>query len=121
MKYVRIYADETGKSLFENVEIKFTERLIVEGVPPVNVSEPLPASALMWVEQSAEAADWENHVAPRRQMVIMTRGRFAVTASNGERREFGAGDALLAEDTIGDGHVSTPLTDDAAFVMIPLA
>ena len=45
----------------------------------------------------------------------------AVTVSSGERREFGAGDVALFEDTNGEGHVSTPLTEDLAFAMIPTA
>ena len=44
-----------------------------------------------------------------------------VTVTNGERREFGPGDALLVEDTTGKGHLSTPLTDNLAFVAIPTA
>jgi uncharacterized cupin superfamily protein len=46
-------------------------------------------------------------------------GRVAITVTDGERREFGPGDVLLAEDTTGAGHLSTPLTDDVTFVMIP--
>ena len=65
------------------------------------------------------AADWERHVAPRRQWVILLRGRIAVEVSDGERREFGPGSIVLAEDTEGRGHISTPLTDDVMFVMIP--
>jgi hypothetical protein len=42
----------------------------------------------------------------------------AVTTSNGERREFGPGDALLVEDTTGAGHLSTPLTDNVTFIAI---
>jgi hypothetical protein len=44
---------------------------------------------------------------------------YADEVSDGERREFGPGTILLAEDTEGEGHVSTPLTEDLVFVMIP--
>ncbi len=72
-----------------------------------------------FVEQTPDSADWDHHVAPRRQWVICMRGRASVTATNGDVREFGPGDVLLAEDTTGRGHLSTPLTEDFAFVMIP--
>jgi hypothetical protein len=44
-----------------------------------------------------------------------------LTVSDGERREFSGGASILVEDVAGDGHVSTPLTDDLAFVMLPVA
>jgi hypothetical protein len=53
-------------------------------------------------------------------VVICLRGRGAITVSEGERREFGPGEPILVEDVTGDGHTSTPLTDDLAFVMIPV-
>jgi len=44
-----------------------------------------------------------------------------VTTSDGEQREFGPGDVILAEDTVGKGHLTTPTTDDLSFVMIEVA
>ena len=120
MHYVRIYMEDGGGSRFENVEAAMSERVIVDGVPPLLVSEPLPVSALIFVEQRAGDPDWNAHVAPRRQWVMALRGRVAITVSTGERREFGPGEPILLEDIEGDGHVSTPLTDDFAFVMIPV-
>jgi hypothetical protein len=119
MEYVRIYAGDDGHSHFEDVTVPGELREIVAGVPPVHVSDPHPAAALVFVQQPEDAADWERHVAPRRQWVVLLRGRFAATASDGERREFGPGAIVLAEDTEGEGHVSTPLDDDVFFVMIP--
>jgi len=81
---------------------------------------PFPVSGVTFVEQPPGTPDWEPHVAPRRQWVIVLRGRAEVTVSTGERREFGPGDVLLFEDTEGEGHVSTPLTEDLAFAMIAI-
>jgi quercetin dioxygenase-like cupin family protein len=72
------------------------------------------------VEQPKEATDWHAHV-PRRQWVIVLSGRVEVTTSDGERRQFGPGAFVLVEDIVGKGHVSTPLTPDYSFVMIPVA
>jgi len=119
VRYVRLYADADGASVFEDVVSETQDRLIAEGVPPVLTAGPLPASALIYVEQKPEAADWEQHVAPRRQWIILLRGRGSITVSSGEVREFGPGDVLLVEDTTGEGHLSIPLTEDFAFVMIP--
>ena len=119
MQYVRIHAGDDGQSHFEDVTVEGELREIVAGVPPVLVSAAQPAAALVFVQQPEDAADWEKHVAPRRQWVILLRGRAAIEVGDGERREFDPGAIILAEDTEGEGHVSTPLTEDLVFVMIP--
>jgi hypothetical protein len=121
MQYARIYSTDGGGSAFEDLDAAMTERRIVDDMPPVLVSAPFPANSLVFVERTPEMPDWESHVAPRRQWVIAVRGRVAITVSTGERREFGPGEPILVEDTEGEGHVTTPLTDDVAFVMIPVA
>jgi len=75
----------------------------------------------MFVEQPKEASDWTAHVAPRKQWLIGISGRVAITTSDGQCREVGPGDVILAEDTTGRGHLSTPLTADVRFAMIPVA
>jgi hypothetical protein len=121
VKYVRIWADASGASHFEDVEVPSTKVELVEGVPPLDVSGVFPVSGLVMVEQEPGTPDWRAHVAPRRQWVMGTRGRVAIEVSDDERREFGPGTPILVEDTVGAGHVSTPLTDDFAFLMIPCA
>jgi hypothetical protein len=75
----------------------------------------------MFVEQPKEASDWEANVAPRKQWLIGISGRVAITTSDGQCREVGPSDVILAEDTTGRGHLSTPLTADVRFAMIPRA
>ncbi len=121
MRYVRVYTAGKGDSKFEDLEIKGVSTHIVAGVPPLLVSSPLPVGALLFVEQPKDAADWEAHVAPRQQWVIIPSGRVEVTTTDGNRREFHPGAVLFFEDTTGAGHLATPLTDDLCFVMIPVA
>lgn len=120
MRYVRVFAGGDGVSGFAEEEVAGEAVVTVEGVPPLWVSGPFSVRGLSFVEQPPATPDWEPHVAPRRQWVIVLRGRAAVTVSTGERREFGPGDVVLFEDTKGEGHVSTPLTEDLAFAMIPV-
>ena len=119
MRYLRIFADGDGRSEFEDVEVEGESAVTVAGVPPLLVSGPFSATGISFVEQPPSTPDWDAHVAPRRQWVIVLRGRAAVTVSSGERRELGPGDVLLFEDTVGEGHVSTPLEPDLSFAMIP--
>jgi hypothetical protein len=121
MHFVRISATDDGGSKFDDVLVEGEPRHVVDGVPPLLLSGPYAATSIVFVEQPADAADWETHVAPRRQWLVVTSGRVAVTVSDGERREFGPGDVLFAEDVEGEGHLSTPLTPDFKFAMIPAA
>jgi quercetin dioxygenase-like cupin family protein len=116
---VRIFAAEDGSSRFADLDLETQVRHVVDGVPPLRLSGPHDVTGINFVVQSADAADWEHHVAPRSQYVVVLTGAVAVTVTDGERREFGPGDVLLVEDTTGAGHLSTPLTDDLTFAMIP--
>jgi quercetin dioxygenase-like cupin family protein len=121
MRYLRVYAGDDGGSRFEDVELEGTPTRIADGIPPLLVSGPFACSGIMFVEEPKEASDWEPHVAPRKQWIIVLSGRSAITTSDGQRREVGPGDVILAQDTTGRGHLTTPLTADGRFAMIPVA
>ena len=120
MRYVRVYATDEGDSRFEQVDVAGQPMCIVDGLFPLLVSGPFPVRATLFVEEPKAAASWPAHVAPKRQWIVVLRGRFEVTVTNGERREFGPGDIILAEDTVGKGHCTRFITDDVAVVMIPI-
>ena len=121
MRCLRIYAEDDGASRFEDIELEATRTHIVDGVPPLLVSGPFECGQITFVEQPKDAANWEAHVAPKRQWVIVLSGRVVITVSDGHSREVGPGGVMLLEDTSGSGHLSTPLTLDFQCAMIPLA
>ncbi len=121
MRYLRIYAGDDGASRFEDVELHGTMTHIVGGVPPLLVSGPFACREITFVEQPRDASGWEAHVAPRKQWIIVISGRVAITTTDGKCREVSPGDVILAEDTAGQGHLTTPLTVDFRFAMIPSA
>jgi quercetin dioxygenase-like cupin family protein len=121
MRYVRVSVSSDGGSEFVDADLEDEVRVVGDGVPPLRVAGPYETTHIMFVVQSGDAIDWHDHVAPRRQWIIVQTGRIAITVSGGERREFGPGDALLVEDTTGTGHLSTPLTDNVTFVAVPTA
>ena len=103
MKVTRIYADELGKSHFDEVEIQSLGTLLGELRVSVSVSQ------LIFREtEGRHAQGW--HCAPQRQFVVLLDGRAEVEVSSGEKRVFGAGDTILVEDTQGEGHKTTVLT-----------
>ena len=123
MRYVRVSVANDGGSEFVDDHLDDEVRAVAEGVPPLRVAGPYEASQIMFVVQAGAASDWhEHHVAPRRQWIIVQTGLMEVTVTNGERREFGPGDAFACRGhATGRGHLSTPLTDNVAFVAIPTA
>ena len=114
-------ASAEGATRFEDVELEGTMTHIVDGVPPLLMSGPFECSEITFVEQPKDAAAWEVHVAPRKQWLIVICGRVGITTTDGKCREVGPGEVILLEDTAGRGHLTTPLTVDFRFAMIPSA
>ena len=105
MKYIRLYADSTGESHFEDVEVALSQMNFAPPAPPFNFSSFNPALQYAFCSFPAGwRGDW--HPVPRRHIFFTISGKSAVQASDGEVRYFRAGSVLLAEDTTGKGHVS---------------
>jgi quercetin dioxygenase-like cupin family protein len=121
MKHTRIYADPSGESHFEDVEVELTQVNYAPPAPPLNVSSFSPALQYAFCSFPAGwRGDW--HTEPHRQIFFVLSGEIAGQASDGEVRHFEAGDILLGEDTTGKGHVSWVIGDTdviAAVVQLP--
>jgi hypothetical protein len=115
MRYVRLYTGEDGQARFEDLEFTLAAQEFAPPAPPVNLSEPVGASAFMVLRSPAGWTDTA-HPAPARQFMIMLEGSLEVSAS-GETRLFSPGDVILVEDTTGPGHGSTVLEDTAMAVV----
>jgi quercetin dioxygenase-like cupin family protein len=109
VKYVRLYTGDDGQARFEDLEFTFAPRDFAPPAPPVNVSEPVEASAFMMLRFQAGWTD-AAHPAPARQFMIVLVGSAEVSAG-GETRLLSTGVVILVEDTTGSGHGSTALED----------
>ena len=117
MAFIRIYADDQGRSKFEEMATPFQ---------PSNPAEPgalaftQTATGITFRSQPVGLVqDW--HTAPRRQYVITLRGMAEIETGNGEIRHFGPGDVLLADDLTGGGHVTRVIGDETRLsVTIPI-
>jgi hypothetical protein len=98
MKVTRVYADADGESRFEEREIE----LKVSGEIGC-LSDPIPAKSVIFRENEA-GYDFNWHVAPQRQFIILLDGKIEIETSLGEKRTFSGGEILLMEDTSGKGH-----------------
>ncbi len=115
---VRIVADASGASRFEDAVDALVATDFAPPAPPVGVSAPGPATATRFI---GAPAGWDSppHPAPARQWVIILRGTVEVRTSDGAVRRFGPGTAAHIEDTTGAGHATRvlPGEDWVAFVV----
>ena len=100
MKITRIYTDAQGESHFDDQEIP------LRAAGPIGrLSEEIPAKAVIF-RMNEPGYDYDWHVAPRRQFVVLLDGVLEVEVSDGARRTLRGGEILLLEDTTGKGHRS---------------
>ena len=110
VKYARMYADESGETHFDDVEIELTPTNAAPPAPPINLSSPIPATQFVYYSFPAGyRGEW--HPVPHRQIFFILSGEIAGEVSDGEVRTFKTGDAVLGEDSVGKGH-RTRVTSD---------
>jgi hypothetical protein len=93
-----VYGDERGESHFADEEIELRD-----GGSIGRLSEPIPARSVVF-RQTGPDYDYDWHVAPWRQFIVLLDGTIEIEVSDGSRRTFGGGEILLMEDTTGRGH-----------------
>ncbi len=105
MQYERLYADTSGETHFEQVPLKLDEADHRPPAPMLFVSHALQAGTLQFVRLPLGWAG-ENICPPQHQFLFCLEGQLEVRASDGKKRTFTAGDAILMQDTSGRGHSS---------------
>jgi hypothetical protein len=108
--YVRVYADDDGESHFEDVHLPREERSSPTGTVDA-LTAPLRTDGVVFRLVVSESSDTEPHNAPRRLLIVQLDGTVEVEVSDGERRRFGPGIALVVEDTTGKGHVTRKVSN----------
>ena len=104
MKATHVYADAAGDSHFADLDFALQDNGAIG-----RLSEWQPATQLAFRETGSDY-DYDWHNAPRRQYIIMLDGHIQIEVSDGEKREFKAGDVILLEDTAGKGHRTRELS-----------
>lgn len=116
MQVTRIYSGDDGESHFEELDLPLT--VSAAGA----MSSRIPIETIFFRDTSQAGPDvWDFHVAPRRQFAIHLRGRTEIEVGSGERRTFGPGDILLADDRTGQGHISREIEGPRLQVFAVLA
>jgi hypothetical protein len=116
---LRLFADETGESHFEEIEFDMASVQYAPPAPALDISDPIEATQAFWFRFPK---DWSDaaHPSPRRQLFVLLEGEVEGWTSTGETRVLRAGDRLLMEDTTGKGHGARPLNGEALAIVIAL-
>jgi len=117
MKYTRMYADAEGESHLEDVAVELKPTEFAPPAPPLNLSPFTPAKRFGFLHAPPGwRGDW--HPAPKRQICFYLAGMVEGETSDGEVRHFGAGDVVLLEDTVGKGHRSRVVGNQAVMMAV---
>ena len=98
MKVTRVYADEHGESHFAEQEYPLRDAGEIG-----HLSDAIPAKSVVF-RRNDPGYDYDWHVAPRRQFIVLLDGAIEIETSDGAKRTFRGGEVLLMEDTTGKGH-----------------
>ena len=111
MKLRRVFADANGETHFERVEIAQFVR--PEDGPPARAGiKDIPATTLTVTTLLQRMPAGGPRPAPRRQLIVVLGGAMEVTTSSGDSERFDAGDCLLTEDLVGEGHTPRDVGSD---------
>ena len=101
MLITRIYSGDDGQSHFDELDLPL-------GISEVGaMSTKIPIESIFFRDTTDAGPEvWDYHVAPRRQFALHVIGRTEIEVGSGEKRTFGPGDVLLADDPTGQGHIS---------------
>src|SRR5262245_15545378 len=115
--YVRLFSDDQGESHFEAIQTSLGRLDFAFGIPPLFVSEDIPAQAASFF---GAPAGWESdwHPSSGRHLFAVLTGEWEVTASDAETRTFSTGDVLLVEDTSGKGHTSRVVSNEESIALL---
>jgi hypothetical protein len=115
--YCRLYADSSGESHFEDVEVELWEVDFAPPAPALLLSEFGPAVRAAFLGgPTGWQGEW--HRASRRNLFVVISGQWEIEASDGERRLFSATDVLLVEDMFGKGHNSRVTSPDDSLALL---
>jgi len=115
---IRLWADETGESHFEDVELTFEQvDDYFQNTPPVLFSS-FESATQYGFERVPPGWQGDWHPAPQRVLAIYLSGEGEIEASDGEVRPIRPGTILLAEDTTGRGHRNRVTGSSEVFMIL---
>lgn len=115
MKVTRFYATPEGGSRFQEIDVPITHQRPDGQGGTISLSNSWPSQSITFVELPA-GLDQSWHHAPARQIVVVLSGTLEVGTSDNDVRRCTPGQAFIADDLTGKGHL-TKVIDGPAYVM----
>lgn len=116
MKYIQTFATPDGGSSMESVDIATAPTDFVPGEPAFGVSTAQTTTSAKYLQlDPGWIGDW--HPTPVRQYLIVLRGGFRISTTDGQSTEFHPGDVVLLGDTTGKGHHTVMLGDEDVWIL----
>lgn len=115
MKVTRFHATADGESCFQDIQIPILEPRPDQFGHTILQSNAWPSPSIRFV-QLPQGLDQSWHNAPARQIVVVLSGSIEVGTSDNQKRRFAYGQAFIADDVTGKGHL-TRVVDGPALVM----
>lgn len=121
MKYVRLVADKSGKTHFEDAMLQLDEADYRPPAPMVYVSHAFQTDGVQFIRLPA---GWTADVikVPKKQFVLCIKGQLEITVGSGDKRTFGPGDCILMEDVedASEGHKSSVKGGEFVAAVVPV-
>lgn len=119
MKVTRFHATPDGGSRFQELEIPINQPRQDNFGFTLHQSNAWPSPGIRFVELP-ENLDQGWHHAPASQIVVVLAGEMEVGTSDGEKRRCAAGQAFIADDLTGKGHVTKVISGPAHVMFVEL-
>ncbi|MGE0825258.1 MAG: hypothetical protein AB7G75_26005 [Candidatus Binatia bacterium] len=119
MKITRFVATADGGSQFVEVDIPIDHAQKDSDGHTLRLSNAYTSPNVRFVElPEGMSQTWHN--APTRQIVVVLAGTLEVGTTDGQTRQWQAGEVFLADDTTGKGHVTRTVSGPARVMFAPL-
>jgi hypothetical protein len=119
MKVTRFHATTDGESCFQEIEVPIKEPRPDQFGHTILQSGAWPSPSIRFVELPAGLnQSW--HHAPARQIVVVLAGSIEVGTSDNQTRRCLPGQAFIADDLTGKGHVTRVVDGPARVLFVQL-
>lgn len=117
LTFPQLFSDAIGESHFGSVNLQLVTRNFAPPAEPFDVSDFAAATRCGFLRAPS---GWvgDLHPSPMRMWVFVLSGEVEFEVSDGERRRFPAGSAILLEDTTGKGHQSRVIGDVSVLLAV---
>jgi quercetin dioxygenase-like cupin family protein len=119
-KVWRVYSGSDGKSHLAELPLAMKPFTDTEGAHGEGTPMESAAGIAFRVSPPGYVLSW--HCAPRRQYSISLSGTAEIEVGDGTKVQLRAGDAVLAEDLTGQGHITRVVGNEPRlYAIVPLA